>query len=282
MYRDFKWTRASRFRNDLTKAYEPIQPLLLSALAERSNCTVFLDVGANIGAYSVLLSEVESIREIHAFEPTPETFDELVRNVEMNGLRGKITAHQKAVSDSARTVRFGIVNPLSGANSIVATSIHSTFEKEVEVEAVKLDDYLPLKGRNLCVKIDTEGHEREALAGISSILSDNEVLLQVEDYGSDVDDLPAVLDKLGLRSLCRVGPDRYFSNSRDLDHTSIVSAFEDASARLVRESLADLQEREGAGIRPIQINVGPWISLVLKQRAAVAARRIRHPWRRNS
>jgi FkbM family methyltransferase len=280
LYRNFKWTRASGFRNDLTKAYEPIQPLLLSAFAKRASCNTFIDVGANIGVYSVLMSQVESIREIHAFEPTPGTFRELVKNVEMNGLGGRITAHQKALSDSAKSVRFGIVNPLSGANSIVSTSIHSRFEDEVHVAAVKLDDYLPLKDKRLCLKIDVEGHEREALSGMSSILSDNPVVLQIEDYASNADDLPRVLGQLGLHSLCRVGPDRYFSNLSDLGDGDVVSAFETASSALIREALADLQDREGNGIRPIQINVGRSFSFVLKGRAAASARRIRHPWRK--
>lgn len=279
MYRSFSWTRASGFRNDLTRAYEPIQPLLLRALAQRSNCNVFIDVGANIGAYSVLMSEVQGIREIHAFEPAPETFGELVRNVEMNGLGGRITAHQKALSDSTQAVRFGIVNRLSGANSILSTSIHSSFEKEVEVQAVRLDDYLPVKGQRLCLKIDVEGHERQALAGMSSILSDNSVLLQIEDYGNDANDLPAFLGQFGLRSLCRVGPDRYFTTSGKLGDGDAVSAFEAASSDLVHEALADLREREGDGIRPIKINVGPWISFLLRGPAARVARRIRHPWR---
>ena len=280
MYRSFNWTRASRFRNDLTRAYEPIQPLLLRSLAERSKCNVFIDVGANIGAYSLLMSEVQSIREIHAFEPAPDTFGELVRNVEMNGLGDKITAHQKALSDSAESVRFGIVNRLSGANSILSTSIHSGFETEVEVQAARLDDCLSLQGERLCLKIDVEGHERRALAGMSSILSDNSVLLQIEDYGNDAADLPAVLEQFGLRSLCRVGPDRYFTNSETLGDRDTVSAFEAASRGLVEEALADMREREGDGIRPIQINVGPSISFVLKGAAARAARRIRHPWRK--
>ena len=277
MYRTFKWTRSSQFRNDLTRAYEPIQPLLLSVLAERTKCDLFVDVGANIGAYSVLMTAVESIREIHAFEPTPETYDELVRNIEINGLSGKITAHRKAISDSAKRVSFGIVNRLSGANSILSTSIHSQFEKEVEVEAVRFDDYLPLTNRRVCMKIDVEGHEREAIAGMAGVLSNNFVLLQVEDYANEASDLPAVLGRFGLRFICRVGPDHYYSKAPEVGDSFTVRAFEEASERLVAEALAELREREGGGVRPIQINMGGSISVVLKGRVAKIARRLRHP-----
>jgi FkbM family methyltransferase len=281
VYRTFTWTRASNARNVLTRAYEPIQPHLLNALAERSGCRVFIDVGANIGAYSLLMTTLDSVREVHAFEPSPDTFGELVGNVELNNLQARITAHQVALSDSSGIVRFGIVNRLSGANSIVDTSIHSKFAEQVEVRACRLDDRLSFDGQRICLKIDVEGHERQTLAGMAALLSGNSILLQIEDYSEREDELPELLGRFGLRSLCRVGPDRYFASGDSLIDRDLLEAFDQASRAMIEVGLAELQQVNGpeAAAR-IHLAGRPDVAIELTGSAARTARRIRNVFRR--
>jgi FkbM family methyltransferase len=240
MYHAFKWTRRSLYRNDLTRHYEPLQPHLLVALARRFECDTFLDIGANIGVYSLFLSQVTSIKAIHSFEPTPDTFAELQKNLEANGINA--APHNKAVSDRPATLKFGIVYQLSGANSVIDTSIHQRFERQIEVDAVRLDDYLPLRDARLCIKIDVEGHERQVLAGMGDLLMGNRVVLQIEDYGEKESDLPALLAQQGLKPLFRIGPDRYFTNIETApSDREIVELFESAAKEMVAANLALLE-----------------------------------------
>src|SRR5205823_143519 len=53
---------------------------------------VFLDIGANIGQYTLLASQrVGPVGDVHAFEPHPTLFDVLVRNVDRNRCRNVTT-----------------------------------------------------------------------------------------------------------------------------------------------------------------------------------------------
>lgn len=267
MYNRFKWTPASVGRNRFLRNYEPLQPYVLASLIERYRCDVFIDVGAMIGTYAVLLSPL--VEQVHAFEPGGASFEHLRRNVALNDLGSKITIHQRAVSDEAKKVRFGIYKPLGGANSIIETSIHAsgTFAREATVETVRLDDYLPLKDQRVCLKIDIEGHEPSAIAGMTKLLSENEIILQIEEYGDRK--LTEQLGALGLKPLFRVGPDRYFSNLNVSDRV-IVEAFEKGSAQMIATLLGP--QEQGS---PLNISLGPLLSVELKGRGAAVARKVR-------
>lgn len=252
MYHLFKWSRASLSRNDLTRHYEPMQPHLLITLARQLECDVFVDVGSNVGAYALLMSTVPTMTSIHAFEPSPDTFVELQANVALNDVH--IHLHNLAVSDREGVLTFGIINALSGANSVVSTSLHSNFVDKVEVKSVRLDDVLSFVGKRLCMKMDIEGHEPAALAGMKETLSRNEVLLQIEDYDQDDSKLPGLLTPLGYRHLFRVGSDRYFTNiAEGLDSGEIVSVFEIATESLVQTNLAVLNEFFSKGPAPLRL-----------------------------
>jgi hypothetical protein len=62
--------------------------------------TVALDVGANVGAYSVLLGQwVGGSGRVYAFEPAPAAFQGLVRHLAMNAQGGVVTPLAVAVTD---------------------------------------------------------------------------------------------------------------------------------------------------------------------------------------
>jgi precorrin-6B methylase 2 len=57
---------------------------------------LFLDIGANIGSYTLLASAVCKARTI-SFEPDPKTMTLLRRNIDLNGLHGRVVLEQTAV-----------------------------------------------------------------------------------------------------------------------------------------------------------------------------------------
>ena len=65
----------------------------------------FLDVGANVGSYTVLAAGAVGAH-VTSVEPVPLTFAHLQRNVVLNGLSGNVNAWQGGLSDSAGTLRF--------------------------------------------------------------------------------------------------------------------------------------------------------------------------------
>jgi FkbM family methyltransferase len=259
------WTPASVKRNAVTRAMEPVQPFFLLALAKRLECTVFLDVGANVGAYALLFSDT---MPVHAFEPAPEAFKELATNVELNDLSGKITAHQVAASNINGQVAFGLVDGLSGRNSIADTSIHASFNSKIEVRVAPIDDLLPLSEERVCIKLDIEGHEPEAIAGMARLLETNTVLLQVEEWGAHR--LPNLLGGHGLTEFSRIGHDCYFTNA-ECSPALITSAFEEAAEMLIESNSAAPPEILD---RTIRRRVGD-IELSIHGKSAALVRRLK-------
>jgi FkbM family methyltransferase len=233
MYDRFRWTNLSARRNALTMDYEPLQPFFLAALAETAGCGVFLDIGANIGAYALFATLIPTVERVVAFEANPETVAELKANIALNGLA--IEVQDKAVSNAPGAVSFGVVSKFSGANSVVDTSIHgqAAFHKQVTVEAVTLDQlFSDPVGRPLCLKIDVEGHEAQVLEGAKAMLAANRAVIQMEGYDDSAS--ARLLGELGYVRLTRIGPDHYFSNIEALrDPAVVVGVYERAAEALI-------------------------------------------------
>jgi FkbM family methyltransferase len=71
-----------------------------------SNCHTMLDIGANIGWYSAYFAHRYPQLQIHAFEPMPETFTWLTKNIAANHLSSQVTLHNFGLSDSTGPVKF--------------------------------------------------------------------------------------------------------------------------------------------------------------------------------
>jgi FkbM family methyltransferase len=249
-------------RNIATAEYEPIQPYFLLTLAEKVGCGTFLDIGANIGAYSLFASLVPSIERIVAFEANPEAAAEIKANAALNAVA--VEVHAKAVSSEPGRLSFGVVSAYSGANSVVETTIHerSVFHKQIDVEAVTLDDMFPRPfDRPLCIKIDVEGHEARVMQGGANMFRTNQAIMQIEGYR----DRSSSLEALGYFPLTSIGPDRYVTNIESLrDPSEVITAYEGAVQRII-----DGNHRAGA----ITLKRGD-VALQLTGRTAALARRL--------
>lgn len=125
---------------------------------------VALDVGANVGAYALLLGQwVRPGGRVYAFEPAPEAFAGLTRHVEMNGLGEVVRPVQAAVSDHAGTADL-VADGIQGTNRIASSG--SGTPNRVLVQAVTLDEFCSQVGITpKFLKIDVEGAELAVLRG---------------------------------------------------------------------------------------------------------------------
>jgi len=119
---------------------------------------MFADVGANIGAFTVLAAGVAGARAV-CFEPSPETFAMLSRNIGLNALQGRVRAVNAVVGRQPGNVQFsiglGTENHVAGATETASSQLTqmTTLDKELaETPAVLL-------------KVDVEGFETEVFAG---------------------------------------------------------------------------------------------------------------------
>jgi len=150
-----------------TSYYEPITTLLAQELLQPGD--TFLDVGANIGFYSLVLSTLKPGLKVVAFEPNPRNFALLQNNARLNGYTN-ITCESFAASD-----RDGVAN-LYLSQSDMSASLLPDFEEcdatPVEVRTTTLDSYLerhPTKG-HVVIKVDVEGHEAAFFRGATHTL----------------------------------------------------------------------------------------------------------------
>lgn len=169
----------SKKRLDLTFDYETCAIRSFRDIAEHIGATQVVDIGANIGVYSIFAVDLPKVSKIHSFEPAPDTSALLKKNIALQINARKIVAYDVALSDRAGEVKFNLISPMSGANAIVASEAgHSgTF---ISVQAKPLDDVLTFSGENVAVKIDVEGHEGSTLAGAARFFGNNKCFLQVE------------------------------------------------------------------------------------------------------
>ena len=280
MLDSFNWTDVAKKRIAILANYEPLQPFLLKELTKTVGAEIFLDIGANIGAYSVIMASLPSIRAVHAFEPTPNTFEELSANIGLNLHASKVVVHPTALSDSKKTVSFGIVSDFSGANSIVETSIHETdkFASQFEVNCLPLDEILADQHTIISIKIDVEGHELQTLAGARNLLTKNRVILQIENYNPADPSLLSALTHCGYRMLFNVGPDQYFSNIPSLSESDIIAAFSRASSAMIAENFS---KATNLNSRPIRVQSPLGIAIELSGPASRLVRKARQSLRRS-
>jgi FkbM family methyltransferase len=160
-------------------SYEPEQTAAFKALLHELHPATFIDIGANIGYYS-LLAATHSRAKVYSFEPSPSIADCLTRSVNANLYNDRIRVIRKAASCTPGELSFFInENPHNfGLGSIVNTVASSTM---VNVECCAADDELQedLAAPILC-KIDVEGAELMVLKGMTRILENLCPVLIVE------------------------------------------------------------------------------------------------------
>lgn len=138
-----------------------------------------LDIGANIGLYSILLAElVGNEGRVFAFEPDPVLFQAALTNSRQNGRDGVIKIQNLALG--SRTERATLYRrPFnSGDNRLSASPAH---REAVAVNVGRLDDIL--SGEKIdFIKMDVQGWEAEVLRGMQQTVRNNPALTIYFEY----------------------------------------------------------------------------------------------------
>lgn len=134
---------------------------------------VILDIGANVGYYSLLFAQRTGPRgRVYAFEINPAVLDVLERNVSTSGLDNLETV-RLAVSDEDGTVDFFVPKPGDEGEGSLRESTRYDAEQVMQVRATTIDHFLEEHAidRVDLIKIDIEGGESAAFAGAHRLLS---------------------------------------------------------------------------------------------------------------
>jgi len=166
-------------------AHEPELSAWLVDNVEPAEGDIFLDIGANVGWYSLIFSRLAKPGSlIFAFEPDPLNSRLLRQNVEMNGA-DSVEVIEAAVAESTGRSKLYQYNENNlGRHSMLAASGQTV----VDVETIGLDDFWAKRGlgsRSVRVlKIDVEGYEYFALSSGQAVLQNCSLILS--EYSPDI------------------------------------------------------------------------------------------------
>ena len=142
---------------------------------------LFVDVGANIGSYTVLASKVVGANSL-AIEPVPVTFKRLQANIRLNDISSLVDSRCCAAGKNSGVLKF--TSDLDTTNRAVDADYMGS---SIEVPVESLDQILEQLQPTL-IKIDVEGFEPDVIAGANKVLACESllaILLETVDSGID-------------------------------------------------------------------------------------------------
>lgn len=140
----------------------------------------FLDVGANVGVYSILAASRGA--RVLAVEPVPATYEQLLDNIHLNRFEAKIKACNVGAGREPGELRFTTGN--GPTDHVLAAG---EFAAQAATVAVDTLDALAAGWQPVMMKIDVEGFEMNVIAGASGLLAKQSlqaVLIELNGLGA--------------------------------------------------------------------------------------------------
>lgn len=138
---------------------------------------LFVDLGANIGSYSILGAS-ERHAETISIEPIPQTYKILQENILLNHISKHVTCLNIGMGSKKGVLKF--TKSLDTVNHVAKAHEKDTINVQVE----RFDDLIELKKTTL-IKMDVEGFETEVIKGMeNALLNHNFKALIIELNGS--------------------------------------------------------------------------------------------------
>jgi len=130
-----------------------------------------LDIGANMGYYVLLEAAIVGEKgKVYGFEPHPNNFTILKRNIELNDFSKRVELHQKGVSDKEGEMEF-FVSPKSNLHTLNPVrskdlSKKQSFDGSMKIDVVDIVSFLKRTKEIDFIRMDIEGHEVEVLEAL--------------------------------------------------------------------------------------------------------------------
>ena len=193
--------------------YENAQIEYLCDMIKKYKTSVFIDIGSNIGLYSILMEKKFPKLKIYSFEPHPDAFTRLKVNLKLNKSKN-IDCFNLALSNENKK------------SFLVIDNNHVKDFKNFQSGGAKVNDFgnIPIslstgdsifKNQNdiIAIKIDVEGHENLVINGMNNLLNNNKVLIQIEIHLEHFLNIHEILSVLDYHQINKIGEhDYYYKN----------------------------------------------------------------------
>lgn len=192
--------------------YEKEQLIFLDKICNKDEITHFLDIGANIGYYSLYFKKINNI---FAFEPNKKNFLRLKENNELNNLNIKMYNFGLSNTNSDSEIWYTNKDKMGGS------AIYEKNDPELKkynykniikekILTKKLDDIIDINNSKILVKIDVERHEKKVLEGMNKMIKQNNIIMQIEIGHDQKNEVFSYLNKLNLKWINTIRHDHYF------------------------------------------------------------------------
>ena len=184
--------------------------LLLHVIREGD---LFVDVGANVGSYTILACAALKARAF-AFEPIPETYRKLEENIRLNHIEDSVESFN---------IGLGAVDGELSFTSNMNCMNHALSDHEIDSEAIIVQistmDSMLKHELPIAIKIDVEGFETSVLHGSDLVLSKSSLKIVIMElngsgsrYGFDEDLIIKLMEKKGFNTYSYSPFDRTFTS----------------------------------------------------------------------
>ena len=192
--------------------YEKEQLIFLDKICNKDEITHFLDIGANIGYYSLYFKKINNI---FAFEPNKKNFLRLKENNELNNLNIKMYNFGLSNTNSDSEIWYTNKDKMGGSAIYEKNDpeLNKYNYKDIIKEKIltkKLDDIIDINNSKILVKIDVERHEKKVLEGMNKMIKQNNIIMQIEIGYDQKNEVFSYLNKLNLKWINTIRHDHYF------------------------------------------------------------------------
>ena len=210
-YRSVDFDDLNMMCRENLKFWESKSREIFSILSLSSN-TVF-DIGSYTGVYALVAAKSNKNLKIRAFEPNPDLFSALEKNLKLNRV-GNVKAEQMALDKEPGEAYLYLNHDIH--TSIGSLVQSSSAGKKILVNKTTLDIYCENNSIN-CIdlmKIDVEGYETNILqGGMSIIMKSNPIILMESLSQKTLETQYELLSKLGYLNPLQINGDGFDLNN---------------------------------------------------------------------
>ncbi len=200
------------------RLHEDAQWSYLHDQVKNAGSEVFIDIGANIGIYSLRMAASGLVEKVFAVEGSQRAFRMLCNHIELNNFGKHMFGINAVAHDRNEAMTFydnysTALTGLSGTEKSHSRRENLSTQSATphKVQGVTLDHLFLIRGRKLAIKIDVEGHELNVLRGATKLLTHNSVFLQIEIWPWNSNNLNWLFEH-GFKLLNRIEDDYFMVN----------------------------------------------------------------------
>ena len=196
-------------------SYEEEQIEFIKNYINKNKIKIFIDIGSNIGIYSLIIGKTFKDIKVLSFEPVKNTFNNFNYNIKLNRLTKNIKTFNFGLSNKSGTQKMIALKKKnyiqSGGYSFYIPKRRIQKNEVIEYYKSKIGDkIIKFRNQNLIIKIDVEGFEKEVLYGLKKLLNKNKILIQIEIFEKNFYIINKILNKNKFKLIYKVNKSNDF------------------------------------------------------------------------